>query len=192
MFGDGLKLMEFALSTSGVLSGLAILLADGNGRGGGDLNSDRPIVGSWAGDPIVIAGDYADNGKFLPADKQDVNLHNVAENEGKDISAKVIEALLDDTHFAEDFLKIWENLNRGSDSYYKDVIFVINAYKLKNGIVPKANHHSVIGSKGDKYEVVDLNNGTGVWTCTCPAYTYHKVPGTDCKHIKEVKQKLSV
>ena len=45
-FGDGAKLMEFGMSANGVLAGLAILLADGNGRGGGDLNSDNPIVGS--------------------------------------------------------------------------------------------------------------------------------------------------
>ena len=64
-FGDGSKLMEFSMSANGVLAGLAILLADGNGRGGGDLNSDNPIVGSWAGDNIVIAGDYADEGKFV-------------------------------------------------------------------------------------------------------------------------------
>ena len=48
-FGDGSKLMEFSMSANGVLAGLSILLADGNGRGGGDLNSDNPIVGSWAG-----------------------------------------------------------------------------------------------------------------------------------------------
>jgi hypothetical protein len=57
--------------------------------------------------------------------------------------------------------------------------------------VPTANHHSVKGSKGDTYKVVDLNDGTDIWTCTCPAYTYHKVPGTDCKHIKEAKTKLA-
>ena len=64
-FGDGAKLMEFSMSASGVLAGLAILLADGNGRGGGDLHSENDIVGSWAGDNIVVAGDYANAGKFV-------------------------------------------------------------------------------------------------------------------------------
>ncbi len=40
-FGDGSKLMEFSMSANGVLAGLAILLADGNGKGGGDLNSNN-------------------------------------------------------------------------------------------------------------------------------------------------------
>ena len=65
-FGDGLKLLEFGCSSDGTMTGLAVLLADGNGRGGGDLHSKNPIIGSWAGDRIVIAGDYADPGKFIP------------------------------------------------------------------------------------------------------------------------------
>ncbi len=56
-FGDGLKLLEFGAGGSGTMCGLAILLADGNGRGGGDLRSNASVIGSWAGDRIVIAGD---------------------------------------------------------------------------------------------------------------------------------------
>lgn len=40
-FGDGLKLMEFGLSATGTLTGLAVLLAASNksgARGGGDLH----------------------------------------------------------------------------------------------------------------------------------------------------------
>lgn len=65
-FGDCLGLLEFGSSGSGTMLGLAVLLASSNGRGGGDLNSDNPIIGSWAGDPIVIAGDYADEGEHVP------------------------------------------------------------------------------------------------------------------------------
>lgn len=112
-FDDGLKLMEFGCSSMGTMTGLAILLADGNGRGGGDLHSEDPIVGSWAGDRIVITGDYADPGKFLPkgvtkkklkeiskkchsegyqeADR--VNLYDYVREEFEDISYKVIEVL---------------------------------------------------------------------------------------------------
>lgn len=95
-FGDGMKLMEFGDSASGTMLGLAVLLADGNGRGGGDLFSARhkeelkecregkrkwedidwsragvEIAGRWAGDRIVIAGDYADDGKFLTQEQID-------------------------------------------------------------------------------------------------------------------------
>lgn len=65
-FGDGAKLMEFGMSSSGVLAALAVLLSDGNGRGGGDLASTHPIIGTWAGDRVVITGDYADEGAFIP------------------------------------------------------------------------------------------------------------------------------
>lgn len=90
-FGDGLKLMEFGSSGQGTMTGLAVLLADGNGRGGEDLDSDRAIVGSWKGDRIVVAGDYADN-----EPGQDTNLHQQCdEKPWKDISDKVIAALCD-------------------------------------------------------------------------------------------------
>jgi len=79
-FGDGLKLMEFGNSAEGTMTGLAVLLADGNGRGGGDIQSDDSIVGSWAGDRIVIAGDYADGGKFLPKDATQEELQKIADD----------------------------------------------------------------------------------------------------------------
>ena len=102
-FGDGAKLMEFSMSASGVLAGLAILLADGNGRGGGDLHSENDIVGSWAGDNIVVAGDYADAGKFVKEPEQ--NLYEVASSEGEDISIKVLDALFDDSYYFSEFRK---------------------------------------------------------------------------------------
>ena len=62
-FGNGLKLMEFTSDGSGVLQGLSLLLANGNGRGGGDFRHEDEdnLIGSWSGDSITIEGDYADN-----------------------------------------------------------------------------------------------------------------------------------
>lgn len=108
-FDDGLKLMEFGASGSGTMMGLAILLADGNGRGGGDLHSDDALIGSWAGDHIVITGDYADEGKFIPEDAEfpitdeygdeytlvNTNLYTYAGIKYEDISEKVITVLRD-------------------------------------------------------------------------------------------------
>lgn len=89
-FNDGAKLMEFASSSCGMLRALAILLADGNGRGGGDLHSSDPLVGSWAGDRIVIAGDYGDDGKFVDDDK--ANLY-ITSDGFEDISDRVRKVL---------------------------------------------------------------------------------------------------
>jgi hypothetical protein len=192
MFNEGLKLMEFGMSAGGTLTALAVLLSNGNGRGGGDLNSDNPIVGSWAGDPIVVAGDYGDEGKFLPEDKQDTTLYAVAADEGKDISHLVLDALMEDRWFREDFIKDWPG--HDLNDYYAEINKVVEKWKTPTSVptpVPTANHHSVKGSTGNTYDVVDLNDGTDIWTCTCPAYTYHKVPGTDCKHIIHVKTKLA-
>lgn len=76
---DGAKLLEL----NNTLTGLAVLLANSNGRGGGDLNVHgdyntktrkwsyteeqkeklakvQAVAGRWAGDKIVIQGDYAE------------------------------------------------------------------------------------------------------------------------------------
>jgi len=125
-FGDGLKLVEFGASGDGTMFGLAVLLADGNGRGGGDLRSDDPIIGSWSGDRIVVAGDYADGGKWLtekqiqqfydnnPDEKprhaehdMTVGLYQYANDCFEDISVKVIQAIMEgDEYFAEHFVKV--------------------------------------------------------------------------------------
>lgn len=75
-FGDGNKLLEFGSARFGSLFGLSVLLACSNGRGGGDFHGNDPyrLVGSWAGDEIVIVGDYyevgdlADGENRLPLD----------------------------------------------------------------------------------------------------------------------------
>ena len=65
--GNGAKLVEqigFVGSTADILF---LLLANSNGRGGGDFE-DHDIIGRWAGDEIVVQGDYAEEGDaaFIP------------------------------------------------------------------------------------------------------------------------------
>lgn len=105
-FGDGLKLREFGCSGGGTMYALALLLADGNGRGGGDFPSEASLIGSWAGDRIVIAGDYADCGKFgLPAD---TNAHDAANDSFVDISWEVIRVICQDDQEAADMAsRMW-------------------------------------------------------------------------------------
>ena len=177
-FGDGSKLMEFSMSANGVLAGLSILLADGNGRGGGDLNSDNPIVGSWAGDNIVITGDYADEGKFVKdADK---NLYHIASIEGEDISLKVLDALCDDQYFFSEFRK--NRLNWiGSDEIHEMV-----KRKLQDKGLTEVKEFTMPSSK-DPNVTYKVKNDNGNWECDCPSYTY--TGGKECKHIREAKTK---
>lgn len=51
-FGDGLKFREFAYSARGTMTALAYLLDHGYYADG------ESVLGSWAGDRIVIVGDY--------------------------------------------------------------------------------------------------------------------------------------
>jgi hypothetical protein len=177
-FGDGSKLMEFSMSANGVLAGLAILLADGNGRGGGDLNSNNSIVGSWSGDNIVIAGDYADEGKFVK--ETDRNLYAVASEQGEDISIKVLDALCDDSYFFSEFRK-----NRAgwiSDSQVDNLI----QRKLKEKGLTEVKEFTMPSSK-DPNVTYKVTNDNGSWECNCPSYTYSG--GNECKHIREAKTK---
>ena len=177
-FGDGSKLMEFSMSANGVLAGLAILLADGNGRGGGDLHSENDIVGSWSGDNIVIAGDYADDGKFVKdADK---NLYHIASIEGEDISIKVLEALFDDSYYFSEFRK-----NRAGWTSNNEVDDLIQR-KLKEKGLSETKKHKIQSSKNPnvQYNVTEDN---GNWECDCPSYTY--TGGNECKHIRQLKTK---
>ena len=93
-FDDGLQLCSLS-TDGGSMTALAMLLANGNGKGTGDFtlpydakldsnphDTGTPeykafkyrnrtpsplfdIVGSWAGDQIVIAGDYGEDGRWL-------------------------------------------------------------------------------------------------------------------------------
>lgn len=64
-FGDGYKFREFTESTGGTMLALATLLAtpESMGDGGGDAQRNE-WTGRWAGDRIVIVGDYTDTGPF--------------------------------------------------------------------------------------------------------------------------------
>jgi len=99
-FNDGAKLMEFGCSAMGTMTGLVLLLANGNGRGGGDFHGIDPngLVGSWAGDQIVISGDYSDDGVFCPDGVTNKNLYTLATEEFEDISAKVKTLILEDPY----------------------------------------------------------------------------------------------
>lgn len=107
-FGSGGKLMEFSSDAMSIMQGLAILLADGNGRGGGDLHSENPIIGSWAGDQIVVTGDYADPGKFVEYPQR--NLYDVA-SDYEDISLKVIGLLCEDSWWKQEYYEGWKRRN---------------------------------------------------------------------------------
>lgn len=70
-FGDGLKLLEFGCSSMGTLLGLTLLLRSSDEGGGGDFrlpdeqSGAWERIGSWAGDRIVICGDYDAPGKWI-------------------------------------------------------------------------------------------------------------------------------
>jgi hypothetical protein len=109
IFGSGMKLMEFTSDGMSVMQGLGILLADGNNRGGGDLRSSNPVIGSWAGDKIVVTGDYADDGKFLLKRNSHMNLYDFSKN-FEDVSKEVVKALCDDPWWGDNYFNRWKEM----------------------------------------------------------------------------------
>lgn len=93
-FDEGAKLMEFGCSGRGMLTGLAVLLATSNGKGGGDLRTSSDLPGRWAGDRIAVVGDYSE-GQYA-----DVH-HDMDGEEWTDISAEVLACICDDGYVAE-------------------------------------------------------------------------------------------
>ena len=65
-FGCGLKFLEqvwpHGFGTSHVL---AVLLCCSPNRGGGDMHSEDPMIGRWAGDAIAYVGDYSEDSDML-------------------------------------------------------------------------------------------------------------------------------
>lgn len=70
--GNGLKLMEQVGHDKSTASALFLLLANSNGRGGGDARP-HPLIGAWAGDRVLVQGDYAESKDraFQPEDVLD-------------------------------------------------------------------------------------------------------------------------
>ncbi|MBP9869868.1 MAG: hypothetical protein KBC53_00015 [Nitrosomonas sp.] len=65
--GLGLKLLEQVGFEKSTADALFLMVANSNGQGGGDA-PEHPLIGSWAGDRIVVQGDYADEKSraFIP------------------------------------------------------------------------------------------------------------------------------
>lgn len=115
-FGDGAKLVEFAPASFGTMSALALLLTNGNGQGLGDHPSESPFVGSWAGDKIIVAGDYGEPGRFMTAAQKRAaekreehecnrNLYTTAHASFRDISDDIITVLCEDDYMRHEMCK---------------------------------------------------------------------------------------
>jgi hypothetical protein len=63
---NGLKLYEQVGFLGSTSTALFALLANSNGRGGGDF-PQHDLIGHWAGDRVLVQGDYAESGdtKFV-------------------------------------------------------------------------------------------------------------------------------
>lgn len=57
---NGLKLWEQIGHMKSTATALFLLVANSNGRGGGDVPK-HPLIGTWAGNRIVVQGDYAES-----------------------------------------------------------------------------------------------------------------------------------
>lgn len=82
---NGLKLLEQCGPGDQPTTSDAVwlLLANSNGRGGGDAPK-HPMVGRWAGDRLVVQGDYAEAGDaaYVPEDVREACVNISGEVKG--------------------------------------------------------------------------------------------------------------
>lgn len=78
--GHGAKLWEIAVNN--ISSIFAFLLRQSSESGGGDIQFNSKYCGSWAGNRIIVIGDYDDSG-----------LYNHAQQNFKEISQDIREDL---------------------------------------------------------------------------------------------------
>lgn len=123
-FGAGLKFMEFTSSTR-MMTGFALLLAEDNGKGMGDHRARGTFgVGSWAGDSIHIAGDYGVNRYDFEYTVEDMGGTSTSYDDANlftlcrynpaytDISVQVLRLLAYDEEDRRAMIQIYQNLMR--------------------------------------------------------------------------------
>lgn len=94
-FGESADMKSVIESYDGVMLGLAVLLADSNNRGGGDLRSDAEIIGTWSGNRIAIVDDVVAHPAYCEPGMEHVPLQQQMLALGKDVSKDVIAAIKD-------------------------------------------------------------------------------------------------
>jgi len=94
-FGQKPELENILASYDGVLTALAVLLSDGNGRGGGDLRSSSPIIGTWAGHRLALVDDLVCDEHLSEPGLQDIPLLAQMLKLGKDVSAPALQAIVE-------------------------------------------------------------------------------------------------
>lgn len=122
--GDGLKFLEFAPSGWGTMFALGYLLQSTEDRfAGGDISAGGQFRERWAGDQIVIAGDYDDPKKY-PSETRGKNLYDSSEGRRwKNVSMDVVREMIKDDYVKEMFQdKMKEGGWFGSDEEIEEIL----------------------------------------------------------------------
>jgi hypothetical protein len=99
------------------------------------LYSDNPLIGSWAGDSVIVTGDYADEGKFVPVKNRKENLYTYAYDNYEDISQEVICCLCEDKWWKQEYYNQWKAQNfedwNEERQHMKENLFGIRGCKME-------------------------------------------------------------
>jgi len=116
-FSCGMHINEFLRCKYGIMTGLGLLLADTNSMDSfcsriedGKVIGDG-VIGRWAGDRVVIAGDYVTHLKYdFEFEDTKNNLYNVALLFYDDVSDEVLKNMLKDDEIALEYKMLKDNV----------------------------------------------------------------------------------
>lgn len=110
-FTDGYKLLEWGQGGF-TTTALAALLACSNNRGGGDLQTEHELIGSWAGDRIAVVGDYWEEDE---AKAGGIPTWDTIAQEYYDISVDILKVLCEDRWIKSQLVKSVKRYDFGKD-----------------------------------------------------------------------------
>lgn len=178
LLGDGLKLGEFASGhQSASMAALGILLAASAGRGMGDIvdrddpdyhgeaNPQRAYVGRWAGEGIIIAGDYMEDSDMPDLDHAS-QLYDACHGRSK----------CRGKHDA------WPCFTDISDEVIP-LVERMAGFQIRKDVFRDQVHTEKVRSYSTD-ATYDVEYGTrGVYSCSCPDFLHRR---RGCKHMESV------
>ena len=137
--GTGLKLCEQIAQQYGTGSALLVLLACSNGRGGGDLREHptEDVVGRWAGDVVIMVGDYAEEDDVLSVDVTDFHMNEDQYTDVSELVCQILESELQIQYADGGWRNIFDMTSGNKIKHATSMDFVVSSKGVQSNVRDK-------------------------------------------------------